>query len=528
MLSRRNALRLAAGAAAALHAPAVRAQSARVLKFIPHSNLISLDPIWTPAAVVRNHGFMVFDTLYGLDEHYRPQPQMAAGHVFEEDERICTITLREGLTFHDGEKVRATDAVASLRRWMRRASVGQKLAEVTDELVALDDRRLQFRLKRRFPQLIRSLGQVAVPIPFIMPERLAQTDPFRQFREVVGSGPFRFRQSEFNPGSLAVYERFEGYQPVASGSPSLIAGPKRVWFDRVEWHIIPDPATAAAALQSGAMDWYEAPPTELEALLQRSRGISVEALEPLPRPALMRINHLNRPLSDLRIRQALLPALDQSDFMAAVVGAEPSRIFSDFGVYTPGTPYASRAGLEPLLGPRDVDKAKRMLREAGYAGEPVRLLAAMDVPAQAALAQMGADLFRRVDMNLDFVTVDWGTLMQRTTSREPLEKGGWSAYCTFFPGLEFTDPGAHLVLRGNGLAGANGWPTSPRLEALREEWFQAPDESAEKRIATEMQRVAMEEVLFIPLGAYRANTAIKRSLRGRVQGLPVFWGLHQA
>ncbi|WP_456237076.1 ABC transporter substrate-binding protein [Belnapia mucosa] len=523
-MHRRTALALAAS----LAAPAVRAQPARVLKFIPHSNLISLDPIWTPAAVVRNHGFMVFDTLYGVDDHYRPQPQMAAGHLFEDEDRICTITLREGLTFHDGEPVRAADAVASLRRWMRRASVGQKLAEVTEELVALDDRRLRFRLKRRFPQLIRGLGQASVPIPFIMPERLARTDPFQQFREVVGSGPFRFKPGEFNPGSFMAYERFEGYRPVETGTPSLIAGPKQVFLDRVEWHVIPDSATAAAALQSGAMDWFEAPPAELEPLLARARGVTVEPLEPLPRPALMRINHLNAPLSDVRIRRALLPALDQAEFMAALVGPEPSRYAADFGVYTPGTPFASRSGLDALLGPRDLGLAKRLLAEAGYAGQPVRLLAAMDVPAQAALAQVGADLFRRLGMAVEFAAMDWGTLMQRTNSREPLERGGWSAYCTFFPGLEFTDPGAHLVLRGNGLAGANGWPSSQRLEALREEWFQAPDAAAEARIATEMQQVALEEVLFLPLGAYRANTAIKRSLTGRVQGLPVFWGLRSA
>ncbi len=524
MLTRRSTLALGA---AALAAPA-KAQPARVLKFIPHSNLISLDPIWTPAAIVRNHGYMVWDTLYGVDDAYRPQPQMAAGHVFENDERLCTITLRDGLLFHDGEKVRASDAVASLQRWMRRASVGQKLAELTEELVALDDRRLRFRLKRRFPQLIRGLAQVSVPVPFIMPERLAKTDPFQQIREAVGSGPFRFLPGEFNPGSRVAYERFAQYVPVASGTPSLVAGPKQVHLDRVEWHIIPDAQTAANALLAGEVDWFEAPPTELEGLLARNRALSVEAAETLPRPALMRLNQLHQPISDVRVRRALLPALDQADFMAALVGPDPSRYAADLGVYTPGSPYATRAGLEPLLGPRNLDHAKAMLKEAGYTDAPVRLLGAMDVPAQAALAQVGADLFRRLGMNLDFVATDWGTLLGRTANREPLEKGGWSAYCTFFPGLEFIDPGAHLVLRGNGLAGANGWPNSPRLEALREEWFQAPDEATEHRLATEMQRVALEEVIFVPLGAYTSKTAIKKSLTGRIPGLPVFWNLKRS
>ena len=526
MLTRRRAL---AATAAALAAPAVRAQGAvKTLKFIPHSNLISVDPIWTPAAVVRNHGYMVFDTLYAMDAQYDPQPQMAAGHVLEDGGLLCTITLRDGLRFHDGEPVRANDAVASLKRWMRRSAIGQKLAEATAELSAPDDRRVRFRLKRPFPRLLAALGHVSAPIPFIMPARLAATDAFTQVREAVGSGPFRFKADEFNPGSFVAYERFAGYNPVATGVPSLTAGPKRVWFDRVEWQIIPDAATGAAALQSGSVDWFEAPQPELQPLLARAPGVVVEPLEDMPRPAMMRINQLHPPFDNQAFRQALLPAVDQRDFMMALVGDDPKLFVADAGVFTPGSPFASQAGLDPLLGPRDVAKAKRLLKQSGYANQPVRLIGAMDVPAQAALAQVAADLFGRLDINLDFVAADWGTLMQRTASREPVERGGWSAYCTFFPGLEFVDPGACAILRGNGLAGANGWPTSPQTEALREDWFTATDMAAQQRIAAEMQRVAIEEVLFIPLGAYRSQTALKRELTGRVSGLPIFWNLQRA
>jgi peptide/nickel transport system substrate-binding protein len=528
-MNRRDALKLALAAGAGTYAPAVMAQpSARTLKFVPHSNLFSVDPIWTPAAVVRNHGYMVFDTLYGMNEAYEPQPQMAEGHLLENEGRTCTITLRPGLTFHDGEPVRAADAVASLRRWARRASIGQKLMDATDELAAIDDRRIRFRLKQSFPLLLHALGHVSAPIPFIMPERLGKTDAFQQIREVVGSGPFRFKQDEMNPGSFFAYERFAGYVPTPNGQPSLAAGPKKVWFDRVEWSVIPDSATAAAAIQSGDQDWVEAPEPDLEPMLARSPNLVVQPLESLLRPALLRLNHLQPPFDNMKVRQALLAAVDQSAFMSAVIGPDSSKYVSDAGIFTPGTPYASRTGMEPLLAPRSVDRAKALLREGGYNGEPARLLVAMDVAAQSALGQVAADLFRSIGLNTDFISTDWGSVLQRTTSREPVARGGWSSYGTFFPGLDFIDPGANAVLRGNGLAGANGWPTSSRLEALREDWFNAPDNTVRRTVAGKMQSVVLEEVFFVPLGAYRSNTVLKRSLEGRVPGLPLFWNLRRA
>ncbi|MCR0983594.1 ABC transporter substrate-binding protein [Roseomonas populi] len=529
MLGRRDALKLALAGAATAYAPAVHAQAAaRTLKFVPHSNLFSVDPIWTPAAVVRNHGYMVFDTLYGMDANYKPQPQMAEGHVLEDGGRTVTITLRPGLTFHDGEPVRAADAVASIRRWARRAAIGGKLMDFTDELSALDDRRIRFRLKEPFPLLPHALGHVGAPIPFIMPERLARTDAFQQVREVVGSGPFRFKADEMNPGSFFAYERFAGYKPTPTGTPSLVAGPKQVWFDRVEWTVIPDASTGAAAIQSGEQDWLEAPEPDLERMLARSNALRIEPLELIMRPAYLRLNHPHPPFNNVKVRQALLAAVDQASFMSAVIGPDPQRYVSDAGIVTPGSPYATRVGLEPILAPRSTDRAKALLKEGGYNNEPARLLVAMDVGAQAALGQVAGELFRGIGLNLDFVSTDWGSILQRTTNREPLEKGGWSSYATFFPGLDLFDPGANAVLRGNGLAGANGWPTSAKLEALRDEWFRAPDEEARKAVAGRMQTVALEEVLFVPLGAFRSNTVMKRNLEGRVPGMPLFWNMKRA
>nr|WP_328702776.1 ABC transporter substrate-binding protein [Belnapia mucosa] len=495
---------------------------------MPHANLANLDPIWSTQLISRTHGFLVYDTLYGTDADLRAHPQMAEGHTLEEGGTVCTVALREGLRFHDGEPVLARDCVASLQRWMRRSPVGQTLGERLDALEAPDDRRLVFRLKRPFPHLITALGSVASPVPFIMAERHARTDPFRQVTEVVGSGPFRFRPDEFVTGSLVVYERNSTYVPAPPGAAtSLTAGPKVTHLDRVEWRILPDAATAAAALQAGEVDWYESPSPEVAERLRRHPALRVERVDRLPYLGLLRFNHLHAPFDDARARRALLPAVAQADFMTAIVGSDPGMWRDGAGVFPPGTPYASDAGLAPLKGTRDLGEAKRLLREAGYDGRPVRLIGTTEGLGAAAATQVAADLFRRLGLNLDLVVSDTASWIRRRTSREPLERGGWSAFCTVTPGFEMADPASHAALRGNGLAAWPGWPTSPRIEALREAWLEAPDTLEQERVARQMQDAAMEDLPFVPLGAYWQNTALRRDLVGRVSGFPIFWGIRR-
>ncbi|WP_372617801.1 ABC transporter substrate-binding protein [Falsiroseomonas sp.] len=500
----------------------------RVLKFVPQANLAVLDPIWTTAYITRNHGYMIYDTLYGIDGQFRAQPQMAEGMSDENGGRVVTITIRQGPKFHDGTPVLARDAVASLKRWMRRSPMGQKLNDFTDELVAVDDRRLQFRLKQPFPLLAQALGNLGAPIPFIMPERVALTDPFTQIRETIGSGPYRFKADEFNSGSMVVYERNPEYSPTPVNAEGMTAGPKLVHFDRVEWHIITDAATSAGALQTGEIDWYEQPPPEIQELLRRQRNVKVEPIDPLPLTGIMRLNHLHPPFDKKEMRQAILPAVDQKDFMIAIVGPEESQYRTGTGLFTPGSPLANDAGMDVLTGPRSIDRAKQMLKDAGYTDQLIRLIGSTDILAPTAMTQVAVDMFRRLGVNFDPVLTDWGTVVQRRASREPLENGGWSVFCTAFASFDFLDPAGHYPLRGNGRNAWFGWPTIPRLEELRDQWFVAPDLDVQKRIAREMQQVALDEVAYIPLGSYMQNTALNRNLTDRVEGFAIFWDIKRA
>ena len=518
---------LLTGTAAALALPSIaRAAAPRILRFIPQSDLTVLDPVWTTAYVTRNHGFMVFDTLYGLDSNFRATPQMVAGAVKDEGGKEWRLGLRPGLKFHDGTPVLARDCVASIKRWGARDAFGSTLMAATDELSAPDDATIRFRLKHPFPLLPDALGKSATSMCPIMPERLANTDPFTQVTEMVGSGPFRFKADERVVGARVVYEKFDGYTPLPSGTPNWTSGPKIVNFDRIEWQVVPDPSTAAAALQAGEVDWWEYPLPDLLPLLRKNNAITVALPNPTGQVPVLRMNQLHPPFDNPAIRRAVLSAVNQMDFLTAVVGDDAALKHVPAGFFTPGTAMASNAGMEALTSPRDLQAAKKALADAGYKGERVVVLAPTDFPSLKALADVGSDLMRQLGMNVDYQAMDWGTVVQRRVSKAPVEQGGWSVFHTFWDGLDLLNPATNVMLRGNGAAASPGWPSNPDIEDLRDQWLVAPAEADQKRIAADIQTHAFQDVPYIPLGQNFITTAY-RGLSGVLDGFVIFWNVRK-
>jgi peptide/nickel transport system substrate-binding protein len=516
-----------AGAAALAAAPGHRAiaQPSRVLRFVPQSNLSSPDPVWTTSDVVRNHAYMIWDTLYGVDLSLTPSPQMAEGHEVSDDRLTWRFTLRDGLKFHDGAPVRAVDCIASIARWSKRDGFGQIVASRLDGMKALDDRRFEMRLKQPFPLMPLALGANSC---FIMPERVALTDAFKQIDDFTGSGPFRFVRDEWVSGSRVVYSKFDGYVP-RTGKPEFSAGAKMVNVDRVEWVIMPDPATAAAALQRGEVDWVEQPLIDLVPLLRKSRDVVVEKFDPFGVIGVVVFNHLHPPFDNPKLRRALLPALDQEAYLSAVVGDNPAFKHAGVGTFAPDTPLANTEGLAVLTGKRDLTLARRLVAESGYKGEKIVLLSPTDYPSLQAVAAMTRELFTQLGLNVEYASSDWGTLIARRASREATEKGGWSVFCTSGQGVQQSNPIANNMIRGMGTDGWFGWPTSPTLRRLREAWLDAPDLAAQRAIAVDIQRTALDEVPYIPTGQWFTPSAWRSNITGIVQGSsPVFWNLRKA
>jgi peptide/nickel transport system substrate-binding protein len=526
---RRELLKAVGAGVAALAAPRIgRAEKTNKLVFVPPGDISVLDPVVTGRRVTRNHGYLVFDTLYGIDTNWMAQPQMVEGHQVEEDGLIWTLRLRDGLRFHDKEPVLARDAVASIRRFAVRISLADALMAATEELSAPDDRTVRFRLKRPFPHLPAALAGPGGNVPAIMPERLAATSPFKPMAEIVGSGPYRFVPDEHITGARTAYERFPLYQPRAAGPVGFTAGPKIAHFDRVEWLTL-DQFSAMAALRNGEIDWWEVPLNDQVQALMRDREITV-----IPQYAttmgLLRFNHLHPPFNNVAVRQALLGAVDQAEAMTAVGGTDGAFWRDGIGLFPAGTPFANDAGIEILQSPRDYAAVKQALQHAGYNGGKIVVLVPTDVQEIRALSLAGTEQLRRAGMNVDVQEMELGAAMRRRLNQATPDKGGWNAYFGLNDrSVPNTNPYGNINLRADGLAAFDGWPTSPRIETLRAAWLDAGNLDEQRRICTALQLQLWQDVPYIPMGEYWQSTAYRKDLLDVLPGcFAVFWGIRRA
>ena len=507
--------------------PARAADDSKTLRFIAQSDLRVLDPIWTTAYISRNHGYMVYDTLFALDEEFAPHPQMVGDFGVSPDKLSYHFTLRDGLGFHDGSPVRGADCVASIKRWMVRDSHGQSLALVLDEMKPDGDKSFSIKLKEPFSLTIDALAKVSSVPPFIMPERIANTDPFTQITDAVGSGPYKFVKEEFQPGHIVVYVKNTDYMP-RKEPPSWASGGKIVKVDRIEWLYIPDGATKAAAMNTGEADWWENPPNDLVPVLASNTNLTVVDAGPLPNPLTIKVNHLQAPFNNLKMRQALQAVISQEDILTTLAGDKSNwQVCPSF--FTCGTPMANDTGSQALTGPRDYDKAKKLVAESGYKGEKIVVLDAVDQPVSHTQALVVADELKKLGVNVEVQSMDWGTLVNRRASKDPVDKGGWSIFGTGWVGADFLDPGGNPALRTNGEKSHFGWPTDDKIEALRAQWLKASGLAERKKLAEEIQARAFEIVPYLPTGQYSPKTAYSKNLKGVIIGPALFmWNIEKA
>ncbi|MBL6077130.1 ABC transporter substrate-binding protein [Belnapia sp. T18] len=516
--------RLLAGAAlsALLALPA----AAQTLRVVLVNDLASLDPVQSTAAFVRNHGFMVYDQLFALDSKGEPQPQMVDSVDRSPDGMRWRFTLREGLAFHDGSPVRAADAVASIRRWAQRDVVGRALAAATGSLEVVDERTFTLALARPFALVTEALARPTASALFVMPERLAQTPATTAITDATGSGPFIFEPREWQSGNRAVYRRNPAYRPRPEPADGL-AGGKVVKVERLEWLSMPDAATAAAALQSGEIDFLEVPSPDIIPTLERNRAIRLFPLNPIGSVVWLRINHTQPPFNDPRARRALLHLVNQQENQQAI-GVRPSEQIPYCPAYfLCGTPLESSAGAEGLR-EADPDRARALLREAGYDGRKVVFLNATDSPANNAVTLTMTEAFRRAGLNMDAPSMDWATLTQRRNRREPQDQGGWNLFVTIANVLDAQNPLTNLYLASPCDGGLAGWPCDEELERLRRAWWEEPDAAKRHALLEQVHARAWQVLPYINAGQYRTLSARRANIDGiRPTTIPVFWGVEK-
>lgn len=523
MIQRRTLLTSAA--AATLAAPAI-AQESKVLRVMPQAVLNTIDPVWSSAQIVRNLGFMVFETLYGRDENLVPRPQMVEGGLMEDGGKLWTLKLRENLMFHDGTPVLARDVVASLQRWMKRDPAGATLSLRMDEMVAKDDRTVVMRLNRPFPHIPELMSKVTIP-PVIMPARLAATDPFKQVPEAIGSGPFRFVHKEHVLGSRAVFEKNEKYVP-RNEPARYTAGGRQVYVDRVEWLMIPDGGTAVNALMTGELDWIEIPLPDLIGTLRKARGIKTGHLDIYGQIMALRPNHGAAPTSNPAIRRAMMAAIDQKEVMTAIMGGDPENWKVPQGFMATGRPEVDDAGIENVRAAKSPAEIKKMLDAAGYKGEKLVLLHATEHTFYNPASLIVTQQLQRAGFNVDAQPMDWGTVQTRRTNRGQLSEGGWSMFPTVTPVAEMRSPLVGMFMRGNGRNAFFGWPEDPETERMYDEWLGLSDPAAQTRLERDYVLRAYENVPFIPMGRYIQSSAWRENITGILKGPSiVFWNVRK-
>ena len=497
------------------------------LRFIPQADLRSIDPIWTTAYVTRNFGYLVFDTLFSLDKDFKPQPQMVDRWTVSDDKLTYRFILRDGLKWHDGQPVRAADCVASLERWGKRDTLGQKLMEAVGEMRAIDDKTFTISLKSPFPLILDALGKLSSNVPFMMPEQLAKTDAYQQIPEAIGSGPFKFLKEEWEPGHKAVFIKNTDYVP-REEAPSFAAGGKVAKVGRVEWLYIPDTTTAAAALNAGEADWYEQPPADLVPVFAANKDIVITTVDPLGNQGVLRFNQLQPPFNNLKMREAVLNLVDQKDYMGAAAG-DPKYWKTCAALFGCGTPFETNAGADALLNGPNPAKARELIKEAGYQGERIVLLSATDQQIVHGQALVTLAALRGAGLNVELQANDWGTLITRRASKEPVDKGGWSIFHTWGSAPDFFSPAVSIGIRGNGEKAWFGWPTDAKIESLIDAWFKAPDLATQKKLAADIQVEAYtNEIPYVPTGQFVVPTAYRKNLDGIIIAPVVFlWNVEK-
>jgi peptide/nickel transport system substrate-binding protein len=299
-----------------------------------------------------------------------------------------------------------------------------------------------------------------------------------------------------------------------------------VAFDRVEWRVISDDGTAAAALQAGEVDWWELPTNDLAPALQRAGHIRMEVTDKTGVIGLLKMNCLQPPFDKAAIRRALLGVVAQRDYVTAIAGDDPKKWRTGVGLFCPGTELANSAGIDVLTGNRDPRQTRAQIAAAGYRGETVALMIATDTTYREAMGDVGADELKSVGLSVDYQATDWGTIVQRRENKGPGDKGGWSALFTTLSGLDLQVPSGH-AFRANGEKAWFGWVSSPRIEALRGAWLDAEDVASQQRIAADIQRQWWIDVPHIPIGQWFQPMAWRDGLEGMLDGFPVFWNVRR-
>ncbi|MGZ2433821.1 peptide/nickel transport system substrate-binding protein [Rhizobium pisi] len=534
IISRRSALKLGMAAGASLSMPSIlRAQTTsadgKTVRMVMGDALTAFDPIFTSSDVTASHAMAIYDTLFALDSKLKAQPQMVEEWTLSEDKKTYTFQLREGLEWHDGTPVTAGDCVSSIRRWAQVDAGGQLIMSRAKDILTKNDKAFSIVLKEPLPILIDILGASSGYYLAVMREKDAKKAATEQVTANIGSGPFKFNTEFARPGASFTYDRNASYVPRKQPQDGY-AGGKTPKVDRVVWDQISEPQTAVGALQAGEIDFIERPSADLFPVIGSDPNLELQVLNESGQDWCLRMNFLQPPFNNVKARQAVLHLLDQEAFLR-VIAPDPLYGKPVTSIFGNSTHYSNDENTGWFKKGGDAEKAAKLLKEAGYAGEKVVILQDSTQPAHRDASQLLADSLRKIGMNVELAASDWGGLSKRRTNKGPVESGGWSMFMTTDTDFLMSDPTSQIFMNAGGEKAWYGWPKSEEYETLRAKWPDVETLEERKVLARQMQKIWWDFVGDIRLGQELRPVARRKELTGIV-GMPInrvaLWNMEKA
>jgi peptide/nickel transport system substrate-binding protein len=505
----------AAGLAASAALPRVARAAGKSVTAVLESEVVIVDPHVTTAAITRTFGYHIFDTLFSMDAKGAIHPQMVDSFHTSADQLAWDFTLRPGLAFHDGTPVTAADCVASLRRWAPLDSLGRMLLGAMDTMAAKDAGSFSIALKRPFPLMLDVLGKPNAAVPFIMPERIIPAGRGERIKEIVGSGPFVFDAARWRTGDTMVLTRNGHYVPRAEPA-DFVAGGKKVLIDELVLKTIHDDSTSASALIAGEIDYMQYLPFDWLGKLEGNNELSIMSLSGVDMfQGNFRLNHASGPFADPDVRRVMWQLVDQDEIMQAIGIPDRYRVKTCPSFWMCDTPLQSSAGAE---GARfSVDGARQALARTSYRGEPVIMMQVAGSISQTA-GDVLADHMKNAGFNVQPEMMDWGTVLARRAKRE-----GWSLFPVYSNGIDMDSPLTHFYVANN-CSDYPGWSCDAGMTKLLEDFANAPDMAARRKIGDEIQVAAYKLTPSVMWGQFARPAGYRKRLNNMiVSAFPMFW-----
>ncbi|RLE29312.1 ABC transporter substrate-binding protein [Candidatus Acetothermia bacterium] len=437
----------------------------------------------------------VFEGLFAFDENYTPRPMLLEDWELSADGKTVTFYLRKGVLFHNGKELKAEDVVASLERWGKYGLTSKALWSHVVELKAVDNYTVVMVLDQPFAPLETYLANIYGG-PRIYPKEVAEaagSEPISP-ENYIGTGPYKF--AEWKAGDYIKLVRFEGYS-ARDDAASGYAGKRVAYFDELIFYFVPEDNARLVGIQAGTYDYAVNIPNDLYPNVEGDPNIVPIIVDHPPIYPIALCNTISGLTANVKIRQAILAALDMEPIMLAGYG-DPKFWKLNGSYFAPGIRWYTTAGTE-AYDQADPEKAKKLLAEAGYNGEPLRLIVAGDMTAQYNQSLVVADQLKKAGFNVDLQVYDKATFFARRNDRENPQ---WELAFSYY----YTIPDPSLVLMLSPTYA--GWWNTPQKRILVEVLNQITDFKVRYKVWE-----AIMELWYIEVPAIKFGDAFQLHLK---------------